>query len=100
MAHPEKSDLLTTVVQLLTEQCAVVFAEGILLLVNEAMFRKRSAALRAEPYQRSKGRLGYADGYKDNLLSTRMGSITFYVPQVRGGLEFYPFTVDKGIGSD
>jgi hypothetical protein len=43
MAHPENSDLLTTVVQLLTEQGSDGFAEGIRLLVNEAMVRERSA---------------------------------------------------------
>jgi len=100
MAHPENSDLLTTVVQLLTEQGSDGFAEGIRLLVNEAMVRERSAALRAEPYQRSEGRLGHANGYKDKSLSTRVGRITFDVPQVRGGLEFYPSTLDKGIRSE
>ena len=100
MAHPENSDLLTTVVQLLTEQGSYGFAEGIRLLVNEAMVRERSAALRAEPYQRSESRLGHANGYKDKTLSTRVGRITFDVPQVRGGLEFYPSTLDKGIRSE
>jgi hypothetical protein len=100
MAHPENSDLLTTIVQLLTEQGSDGFAEGIRLLVNEAMVRERSAALRAEPYQRSEGRLGHANGYKDRTLSTRVGRITFAVPQVRGRLEFYPSTLDKGIRSE
>lgn len=36
MVHPENSDLLNTVVQLLTEQGSDGFAEGIRLLVNEA----------------------------------------------------------------
>jgi hypothetical protein len=58
--HPENPDLLSTVVQLLTEQGSGGFAEGIRLLVNEAMLRERSTALRAEPYQRSEERLGHA----------------------------------------
>jgi hypothetical protein len=69
MAHPENSDLLTTVVQLLTEQGSDGFAEGIRLLVNEAMVRGRSSALRTEPYQRSEGSLGHANGYKDKTLA-------------------------------
>jgi transposase-like protein len=100
MAHPEKSDLLTTVVQLLTEQGSDGFAEGIRLIVNEAMARERSSALRAEPYQRSEARLGYANGFKDKTLSTRVGPITFDVPQVRGGLDFYPSALEKGIRSE
>ena len=65
MAHPENSDLLNTVVQLLSEQGSGGFAEGIRLIVNEAMARERSSALHAEPYQRSEARLGHANGYKD-----------------------------------
>ena len=83
--------------QPLTEQGSDGFANGICLLVKEAMVRGRSSALRAEPYQRSEGRLSHANGYKDKSLSTRVGRITFDVPQVRGGLEFYPSTLDKGI---
>ena len=100
MAHPENSDLLNTVVQLLSEQGSGGFAEGIRLIVNEAMARERSSALHAEPYQRSEARLGHANGYKDKTLSTRVGRITFDVPQVRGGLEFYPSALEKGIRSE
>ena len=100
MAHPEKSELLNTVLQLLTEQGSEGFAEGIRLLVNEAMVRERACALGAEPYQRSEARLGHANGYKDKTLSTRVGRITFDVPQVRGGVEFYPSALDKGIRSE
>ena len=65
----------------LTEQGSDGFANGICLLVKEAMVRGRSSALRAEPYQRSEGRLSHANGYKDKSLSTRVGRITFDVPQ-------------------
>ena len=61
---PEKPYILSAVVQLLTEQGSAGFAEGIRLLVNEAMVRERSAALRAEPYQRSEARLGHSNGFK------------------------------------
>ena len=100
MTHPENADILSTVVQLLTEQGSAGFAEGIRLLVNEAMVRERSAALRAEPYQRSEARLGHSNGFKDKTLSTRVGKITFDVPQVRGGLGFYPSALEKGIRSE
>ena len=100
MAHPPESELLNTVLQLLTEQGSAGFAEGIRLLVNEAMVRERSAALRAEPYQRSESRLGHSNGFKDKTLSTRVGKITFDVPQVRGDLGFYPSALEKGIRSE
>ncbi len=47
------------------------FAESIRLLVNEAMVPECSAALRAEPYQRSEDRLGHSSGFKDKPLYPR-----------------------------
>ena len=83
MAHPENPDLSATLVQLLTEQGSDGIAECVRILVNEAMRQERSVALRAEPYQRSEARLGHSNGFKDKTLSTRLGAITFDVPQVR-----------------
>ncbi len=34
------------------------------------------------------------------IQSTRVGCITVDIPQVRGGLEFYPSTLDKCIRSE
>lgn len=98
--HSENPDLLSTVLQLLTEQGSSGFAEGIRILVNEAMLRERSNALHAEPYQRCEERLGHANGFKDKTLATRVGRITFKVPQVRGGPAFYPSSLEKGIRSE
>ena len=59
-------------------------AEGIRLLVNEAMRQERSQALQAQPYERTKARQGHANGFKPKTLATRVGPIQFRVPQVRG----------------
>ena len=92
---------LNTVLQLLTDQGASDgLAEGIRLLVNEAMRQERSQALQAQPYQRTKTRQGHANGFKPKTLDTRVGSIQFRVPQVRGGLEFYPSALEKGVRSE
>jgi transposase-like protein len=92
---------LNTVLQLLTDQGATGgFAEGIRLLVNEAMRQERSQALQAQPYERTKNRQGQANGFKPKTLDTRLGSIQFQVPQVRGGLEFYPSALEKGVRSE
>jgi len=37
----------------------------------------------------SERRKGYANGFKPKTLDTRLGAITFQVPQTRG-VEFYP----------
>jgi putative transposase len=100
MTHQPDSELLNTVLQLLTEQGHQGFAEGIRILVNEAMRRERSAVLQAQPYERSELRRGQANGFKDKTLTTRLGNITFDVPQVRPGVAFYPSSLEKGIRSE
>jgi len=77
--------------------------EGILpvmqLLLNFAMKQERSQYLKAEPYERSADREGYANGFKPKTLQTRMGSMTVEIPQVRG-LSFYPRSLEKGCRSE
>lgn len=100
MAHPPESELLNTVLQLLTEQGSGGFAEGIRLLVNEAMRQERASVLQAQPYERTSARLGHANGYKSKTVASRLGPITFQVPQVRGDQEFYPSALEKGLRSE
>ncbi len=100
MTHQTDTELLNTVLQLLTEQGTQGFAEGMRLLVDESMRRERAAALQAQPYERTESRQGQANGFKAKTLTTRMGDITFQVPQVRPGLDFYPSALEKGIRSE
>lgn len=100
MAHHNKSELLNTVLQLLTEQGTTGLAEGLRLLINEAMVQERAQVLQAQPYERSDARTGHANGFKPKTLDTRIGSVTFAVPQVRGGVSFYPSALDKGVRSE
>jgi transposase-like protein len=100
MAHQDKSELLNTVLQLITEHGTDGLAEGIRLLVNEAMVQERSQALNAQPYERTGDRSGHANGFKNKTLNLRLAPITFAVPQVRGGLKFYPSALEKGIRSE
>jgi transposase-like protein len=100
MTHQSNPELLNTVLQLLTEQGHDGFAEGIRILVNEAMRLERHQVLQAQPYERTDSRQGYANGYKPKTLSSRVGPITFSVPQVRGQTDFYPSALEKGIRSE
>ena len=45
-------------------------------------------------------RQGHANGFKDKTLTTRLGPITFDVPQVRGDVDFYPAALQKGVRSE
>jgi putative transposase len=100
MTHHTDPELLNNVLQLLTEQGHTGFAEGIRLLVNEAMRVERHHVLQAQPYERTDTRQGYANGYKSKTLASRVGPITFRVPKVRGATEFYPSALEKGIRSE
>lgn len=73
--------------------------EMIRLLVNTAMQAERQQYLGAEPYQRSPERQDHANGYKPKTVKTRVGEITFAVPQVRDG-NFYPQALEKGLRSE
>ena len=100
MTHHTDPDLLNTVLQLISEQGTESLAEGLRLLVNEAMRVERHQVLQAQPYQRTEARTGHANGFKDKTLTTRLGPITLDIPQVRGGLEFYPTALEKGRRSE
>ena len=68
-------------------------------LINEAMQIERENFLGAKPYERSQERQGHANGYKPKTVKTRVGEVTFDIPQVREG-GFYPRSLEKGMRSE
>ena len=66
------------------------------VLLNNAMQMERSKYLQAEEYERTENRKGHANGYKPKTLRTRIGEITFAIPQVREGA-LYPSELEKGV---
>ena len=44
---------------------------------------ERENYLGAKPYERSADRQGHANGYKHKTVKTRVGEVTFDIPQVR-----------------
>lgn len=75
-------------------------AEAVRILLNEAMIIERSQALGAAPFERTDERIGYANGFKDKTVKTRLGKITFDIPQTRGGVGFYPSALERGLRSE
>lgn len=63
------------------------------------MKTEREQHLQAKEYERNESRKGYANGYKPKTVKTRLGEITFSVPQVREG-GFYPSVLEKGLRSE
>jgi transposase-like protein len=85
--------------ELIVEQGLDAVGELIRVLLNVAMQAEREQHLGAGRYERSSQRRGYANGYKDKTVQTRVGEITFAVPQVREG-DFYPQALEKGLRSE
>jgi putative transposase len=76
-----------------------VLPDLIRTVVNAAMRAEREQHLNAAPYQHTPERQGHANGYKPKTMRTRVGDITFSIPQVREG-GFYPQALEKGLRSE
>lgn len=83
----------------ITEQGLDGLTELIRVAVNQAMQIERENHLQAKPYERNENRQGHANGYKPKTVKTRVGEVTFEIPQVREG-GFYPTALEKGIRSE
>jgi putative transposase len=83
----------------LAEKGLEAVPEMMRVLINQAMQVERTKYLQADEYERTEERKGHANGYKPKTVRTRMGEITFAVPQVREGV-FYPSALEKGLRSE
>jgi transposase-like protein len=83
----------------LAEKGLEAVPELLRVLINHAMQAERAKYLQAEQYERTEDRQGHANGYKPKTVRTRIGEITFAVPQVREG-GFYPSALEKGLRSE
>jgi len=88
-----------TVTSDLAEKGLEAVPELMRILINNVMQVERSKYLQAEEYERTEDRKGHANGYKPKTVRTRIGEITFAVPQVREG-GFYPSALEKGLRSE
>lgn len=95
MTHQENYKLTTEMIAKGME----LAPELMRVLLNHAMQIERSKYLQADQYERTENRKGHANGYKPKTVRTRIGEITFAVPQVREG-GFYPSALEKGMRSE
>lgn len=99
MTYREDFTLPAELLEQVSTQGFDVLPELIRIVVNAAMQAERQQHLKAAPYQRTPERESYANGYKPKTVQTRVGNITFSVPQVRDG-DFYPEALEKGLRSE
>jgi putative transposase len=101
---PDKENIMThqddyTLPQELAEKGLETVPELLRILINQAMQAERAKYINAGQYERTEDRKGHANGYKPKTVRTRVGEITFAVPQVREG-GFYPSALEKGLRSE
>jgi transposase-like protein len=99
MTYREDFTLPAELMEQVQEQGLEVLPDLIRIVINAAMQAERQQYLKVEPYERSAEREAHANGYKPKTLRTRVGEITFAVPQVREG-GFYPQALEKGLRSE
>lgn len=96
--HPDFT-LPAELLEQIAEQGLEALPELIRIVINEAMRMERQNYLGVAPYQRSPERRAHSNGFKDHSARTRMGEITFAIPQVREG-GFFPQALEKGLRSE
>ena len=99
MTHQNDYSLSPEMIEEITRDGFQAFPEMMRVLINSVMQAERARYLQAGEYERTEERQGYANGYKPKTVRTRLGEITFAVPQVREG-GFYPSALEKGLRSE
>lgn len=99
MTYKTDCTLTDELLDQIAEQGLEALPEMIRTIINAAMQIERQNHLGVSPYERSPDRRDRANGYKSKTVATRVGKITFDVPQVRES-NFYPQSLEKGLRSE
>ena len=99
MTHQNDYNLSAGTIEEISRYGLDAVPELMRVLLNSVMQAERAQYLQAGEYERTEDRKGHANGYKPKTVRTRMGEITFAVPQVREG-GFYPSALEKGLRSE
>ncbi|HET8669222.1 MAG TPA: IS256 family transposase [Candidatus Saccharimonadales bacterium] len=99
MTYQPNYTLPTELLEQIATEGLDAIPEMLRIIINTAMQAERQQYLGVGPYERSAQRQGQANGYKPKTVTSRVGEITFAVPQVRDG-NFYPQALEKGLRSE
>ena len=99
MTYQHHSTLPQDILEQIAEQGFDYLPELLQVVINAAMVLERQKYLGVEPYERSPQRRDQANGFKPKTVKTRVGEVTFDIPQVRDG-NFYPQALEKGLRSE
>ena len=102
--HDPDPTTISMALELLTEHGLDGVAPAVQILINEAMQIERSAFLQAAPHERSDDRRGYANGFRQKHIKSRLGELELRIPRVRdlsdGAEPFYPKALERGERSE
>jgi putative transposase len=98
-AAKEGSPFIEAVLEFLASPDGSALTDLLRQLLNSCMLAERQKHLQAAPYERTEERQGHANGFKDKTVKTRLGEITFSIPQVREG-GFTPQSLEEGLRSE
>jgi len=98
-SNQKYSPLIEEALRELAEQGLESLCPALETLFNELMLIEREETLNAAPYERTEERKGYANGFKNKMLQTRMGKLQLQVPKTRD-IPFYPTCLEKGTRSE
>ena len=99
MAYQVNDNSIEDLLEPILHQGLSGLPEALTRLINQAMVIEREHHLKADHYERSPERTGYANGYKSKQLKTRVGKLDLQVPQTRSG-DFYPSCLERGMRSE
>ena len=99
MTYQDDFTLPTEILEQIANEGFDILPDLIRQVINTAMQLERQRHLGARLHERTPERQGYANGYKPKTVKTRVGKVTFDVPQVRTG-DFYPEALEKGLRSE
>ena len=99
MTHAYDDNELLNPEEVLIESGFDGFKSAIEILLNQAMAIERARYLKAERYERTEERQGYANGTKPKTVKSRVGKLHLAVPQTRDS-SFYPKSLEKGLRSE
>lgn len=99
ISNQKYSPLIEEALMELADQGMESLCPALEKLFNELMLIEREQVLQASPYERTDQRKGYANGFKNKMLQTRIGKLHLQVPKTRD-LSFYPRCLEKGTRSE
>jgi putative transposase len=99
MTYKDDYSIPQEVLEQICEEGFDALPELIRIMINAAMKIEREKHLGAGSYERTPERQGYANGFKPKTVATRVGKVTFAIPQVRES-DFYPSALEKGMRSE